>query len=80
MGGVRGSGSFQDWRRSLLGRSIKVPLEQVLLSFLAEVVHGHSADVQPQWHWSIQAHHPQRNCRAHLGTSGQCTAFLGLLP
>lgn len=80
MGRVRGSGSFQGWGWSLLGMSMKVPLEQVLLSFLAEVAHGLSAGVQPQWHWSIQGHHPKRNCRGHLGTSGQRTAFLGLLP
>ena len=59
---------------------MKVPLEQVLLSFLAEVVRGLLAGVQPQWHWFIQAHHPKRNSRGHLGTSGEHTAFLGLLP
>lgn len=40
MGGARGSGSFQGCGWSLLGRSMKVPLEQVLHSFLAEVLRG----------------------------------------
>lgn len=74
MGGVRGSGNFHG-----LGRPIKVPLEQVPL-FSSEIVYVFSAGVQSQWHWSIQAYHPNRNCRAHLGTSGQCPAFLGLFP
>jgi len=60
MGGVRGSGSFQGWGLSLLGKSVEVPLKQVLLSFLAEAVCGLSSGVQPQWYCSIQAPHPKK--------------------